>query len=141
MKIISAIYRRVRHHLHDDWAYGNDLDAKPRDFQQQECILKSCIEKFNSTYYDSQAPVSTVVGESPSEGGGLGASAPGVGGDSGALEEDDLLDKSLNTNYLSILGQKVRSKTGRVVKKGERVGVCGKGGKELTIIPLLQSLY
>ncbi|XP_064397800.1 striatin-interacting proteins 2-like [Halichondria panicea] len=107
MKIISAIYRRVRHHLHDDWAYGNDLDAKPRDFQQQECILKSCIEKFNSTYYDSQAPVSTVVGESPNEGGGLGASAPGVGGDTGALEEEDMFDKPLNTNYLSILGQKM----------------------------------
>ena len=37
MKTISAIYRRVRHHLHDDWAYGNDLDAKPWDFQQQVC--------------------------------------------------------------------------------------------------------
>ncbi len=35
MKTISAIYRSVRHHLHDDWAYGNDLDAKPWDFQQQ----------------------------------------------------------------------------------------------------------
>ena len=38
MKTISAIYRRVRHHLHDDWAYGNDLDAKPWDFQQQVSI-------------------------------------------------------------------------------------------------------
>lgn len=35
MKTISAIYRSVRHHLHDDWAYGNDLDARPWDFQQQ----------------------------------------------------------------------------------------------------------
>lgn len=26
MKTISAIYRRVRHHLHDDWACGNDLN-------------------------------------------------------------------------------------------------------------------
>ena len=51
MKIISAIYRRVRHHLHDDWAYGNDLDAKPWDFQQQEFALKACIEHFNNTYY------------------------------------------------------------------------------------------
>lgn len=106
MKIISAIYRRVRHHLHDDWAYGNDLDAKPRDFQQQECILKSCIEKFNSTYYDSQAPVSA-IGESPNEGAGLGASAPGVGGDTSTPEEDDVMDKPLDTNYLSVLGQKV----------------------------------
>ena len=106
MKIISAIYRRVRHHLHDDWAYGNDLDAKPRDFQQQEYILKSSIEKFNYTYYDSQAPVSN-VGETPNEGAGMGASAPGVGGDGGMVEEDDVLDKPLDTNYLSVLGQKV----------------------------------
>ena len=35
MKAISAIYRSVRHHLHDDWAYGNDLDAKPWHYQQQ----------------------------------------------------------------------------------------------------------
>ena len=41
MKTISAIYRRVRHHLHDDWAYGNDLDAKPWDFQQQVCLCVS----------------------------------------------------------------------------------------------------
>ncbi len=108
MKIISAIYRRVRHHLHDDWAYGNDLDAKPRDFQQQECILKSCIEKFNTTYYDSQVPVSTTIGDSPNvEGGGLGASAPGVGGDTGPVEEEETADKPMDTNYLSILGQKV----------------------------------
>ncbi len=51
MKTISAIYRRVRHHLHDDWAYGNDLDAKPWDFQQQEFALKASIEHFNATYY------------------------------------------------------------------------------------------
>ena len=51
MKTISAIYRRVRHHLHDDWAYGNDLDAKPWDFQQQEFALKASIENFNAMYY------------------------------------------------------------------------------------------
>ena len=52
MKIISAIYRRVRHPLHDDWAYGNDLDAKPWDFQTEELALKTCVEHFNSLYYD-----------------------------------------------------------------------------------------
>ena len=57
MKTISAIYRKVRHHLHDDWAYGNDLDARPWDFQQQEFALKACIEHFNNTYY-SQEPQS-----------------------------------------------------------------------------------
>ena len=59
MKTISAIYRKVRHHLHDDWAYGNDLDARPWDFQQQEFALKASIEHFNTSYYstpESQAP-------------------------------------------------------------------------------------
>jgi hypothetical protein len=57
MKTISAIYRRVRHHLHDDWAYGNDLDARPWDFQQQEFALKASIEHFNTTYYLSEPQV------------------------------------------------------------------------------------
>ena len=59
MKTISAIYRRVRHHLHDDWAYGNDLDAKPWDFQQQEFALKASIEQFNTTYYSPDSDPST----------------------------------------------------------------------------------
>lgn len=33
MKTISAIYSKVRHRLNDDWAFGNDLDARPWDFQ------------------------------------------------------------------------------------------------------------
>lgn len=59
MKTISAIYRRVRHHLHDDWAYGNDLDARPWDFQQQEFALKASMEHFNTTYYSSEPQVPT----------------------------------------------------------------------------------
>ena len=55
MKTISAIYRKVRHHLHDDWAYGNDLDARPWDFQQQEFALKACIEHFNTSYYSHES--------------------------------------------------------------------------------------
>ena len=55
MKIISAIYRKVRHHLHDDWAYGNDLDARPWDFQQQEFALKANIEQFNTMHYSQES--------------------------------------------------------------------------------------
>lgn len=33
MKTMSAIYQKVRHRLNDDWAFGNDLDARPWDFQ------------------------------------------------------------------------------------------------------------
>nr|XP_014346930.1 PREDICTED: striatin-interacting protein 2 [Latimeria chalumnae] len=52
MKIMSAIYQNVRHRLNDDWAYGNDIDAKPWDFQAEECTLRANIESFNSRRYD-----------------------------------------------------------------------------------------
>ncbi|CAJ0926925.1 unnamed protein product [Ranitomeya imitator] len=37
MKTMSAIYQMVRHRMNDDWAYGNDIDARPWDFQAEEC--------------------------------------------------------------------------------------------------------
>uniref|UniRef100_A0AAX7V7N3 Striatin interacting protein 1 n=1 Tax=Astatotilapia calliptera TaxID=8154 RepID=A0AAX7V7N3_ASTCA len=52
MKTMSAIYQKVRHRLNDDWAYGNDLDARPWDFQAEECALRANIERFNSRRYD-----------------------------------------------------------------------------------------
>ncbi|KAK7916683.1 hypothetical protein WMY93_012444 [Mugilogobius chulae] len=44
MKTMSAIYQKVRHRLNDDWAYGNDLDARPWDFQAEECALRANID-------------------------------------------------------------------------------------------------
>ncbi|XP_029471660.1 striatin-interacting protein 2 isoform X2 [Rhinatrema bivittatum] len=52
MKTMSAIYQKVRHRMNDDWAYGNDIDARPWDFQAEECILRANIESFNSRRYD-----------------------------------------------------------------------------------------
>ncbi|KAL4640734.1 hypothetical protein GN956_G11605 [Arapaima gigas] len=52
MKTMSAIYQKVRHRLNDDWAYGNDIDARPWDFQAEECALRESIERFNSRRYD-----------------------------------------------------------------------------------------
>uniref|UniRef100_A0A673NJW0 Striatin-interacting protein 1 homolog n=1 Tax=Sinocyclocheilus rhinocerous TaxID=307959 RepID=A0A673NJW0_9TELE len=52
MKTMSAIYQKVRHRLNDDWAYGNDIDARPWDFQAEECALRESIEKFNTHRYD-----------------------------------------------------------------------------------------
>ncbi len=54
MKIISAIYQKVRHRLNDDWAYGNDIDARPWDFQAEECALRSAVDEFNNRRYFSQ---------------------------------------------------------------------------------------
>lgn len=53
MKTMSAVYQKVRHRLNDDWAFGNDLDARPWDFQAEEGTLKACIDRFNNTYYGS----------------------------------------------------------------------------------------
>lgn len=53
MKTMSAIYQKVRHRLNDDWAYGNDPDARPWDFQAEECALRACVDRFNSRRYNS----------------------------------------------------------------------------------------
>ena len=53
MKVISSIYQTVRHHLHDDWAYGNDLDARPWDYQTEEITLRDSVDRFNARYYGS----------------------------------------------------------------------------------------
>ncbi|XP_053572345.1 striatin-interacting protein 2 [Bombina bombina] len=73
MKTMSAIYQMVRHRMNDDWAYGNDLDARPWDFQTEECTLRGSIENFNNRRYEKNldwefAPVDnclqSVVGQS-----------------------------------------------------------------------------
>lgn len=51
MKTISAIYAKVRHRLNDDWAFGNDLDARPWDFQAEECTLRTWVDRFNNRRY------------------------------------------------------------------------------------------
>jgi hypothetical protein len=43
MKTMSAIYQKVRHRLNDDWAYGNDLDARPWDFQVSFLFLNASV--------------------------------------------------------------------------------------------------
>ncbi|KAL3853320.1 hypothetical protein ACJMK2_016869 [Sinanodonta woodiana] len=53
MKTMSAIYQKVRHRLNDDWAYGNDMDARPWDFQAEECSLRACVDRFNNRRYGS----------------------------------------------------------------------------------------
>lgn len=51
MKTMSAIYSKVRHRLNDDWAFGNDMDARPWDFQAEECALRACVDRFNNRRY------------------------------------------------------------------------------------------
>ncbi|NXK90767.1 STRP2 protein, partial [Formicarius rufipectus] len=56
MKTMSAIYQRVRHRMNDDWAYGNDIEARPWDFQAEECALRARIEAFHSRRYERPEP-------------------------------------------------------------------------------------
>lgn len=51
MKTISAIYSKVRHRLNDDWAFGNDVEARPWDFQDEECALRMSVDRFNHRRY------------------------------------------------------------------------------------------
>lgn len=51
LQTVSLIYQKVRHHLNDDWAYGNFLDAKPWDFQAEEITLRTAVDKFNNRRY------------------------------------------------------------------------------------------
>ncbi|KAH8869772.1 Striatin-interacting protein 1 [Schistosoma japonicum] len=51
MPIMSAIYQKVRHRLTDDWAYGNDVDALPWQFQVEECSLRTNVDQFNQRRY------------------------------------------------------------------------------------------
>lgn len=51
MKTVSAIYSKVRHRLNDDWAFGNDVEVKPWDFQEEECALRASVERFNHRRY------------------------------------------------------------------------------------------
>ena len=62
MKTMSAIYTKVifiiseifvaiisiqvRHRLNDDWAFGNDVDSRPWDFQAEECALRAAVDRF-----------------------------------------------------------------------------------------------
>lgn len=54
MKTISAIYSKVRHRLNDDWAFGNDVDARPWDFQDEECALRVSVDRFNLRRYGNR---------------------------------------------------------------------------------------
>lgn len=50
-KIMSAIYQKVRHRMTDDWAYGNDIDSRPWDFQAEEFSLQANINRFHNRRY------------------------------------------------------------------------------------------
>jgi len=65
MKLLSAIYQKVRHRLTDDWAYSNDNEAKPWDFQAEEFTLQANINKFHLRRYQELLYPTYRAGECP----------------------------------------------------------------------------
>jgi len=59
MKTVSAIYTKVRHRLNEDWAFGNDVDSRPWDFQAEECALRCAVDRFNHRRYESNKSLNT----------------------------------------------------------------------------------
>lgn len=100
MKTISAIYTKVRHRLNDDWAYGNDLDARPWDFQAEECTLRSCVDRFNNRRYLAVGGFSNFSNANQNRGGGGGGSGGG-GTSSGDLGDYEPIIGEFNTNLIA----------------------------------------
>ncbi|CAD7094173.1 unnamed protein product [Hermetia illucens] len=82
MKTISAIYAKVRHRLNDDWAFGNDLESRPWDFQAEECTLRTCVDRFNNRRYPEamQKCQTSIAGGGTNNGSGGGCGANGSSG-------------------------------------------------------------
>ncbi|RWS25142.1 hypothetical protein B4U80_04181 [Leptotrombidium deliense] len=89
MKTMSAIYQKVRHRLTDDWAFGNDLDSRPWDFQAEEFTLQANINRFHSRRYEKtqQALPPPIM----------------VGGQYTAIDVD--LMNAVDNNFLSVLSK------------------------------------
>jgi len=45
------MFQPIVHRLNDNWAYGNETQAKPWDFQLEETSLREAVEKFNARRY------------------------------------------------------------------------------------------
>lgn len=110
MKTISAIYAKVRHRLNDDWAFGNDLDARPWDFQAEECALRNCVDRFNNRRYLQVNAPDIIASEfdDPIEGGDtVNGGTNGVNGGNGRKPEDIELSEEFKQNYELWLQQEV----------------------------------
>ena len=157
MKTISAIYRSVRHHLHDDWAYGNDLDAKPWDFQQQVRHHHSQVHyKYISltlasfpAYYKASVfsliprsitrllvciPHFTFMQDGLSIFTFYGKTLFGLFGCVGAVSQNVLMIKFIKCSVMGILAGKVYISI-RIKECLYRIHVCfGEGGAQLILV-------
>jgi hypothetical protein len=94
MKTLSAIYQKVRHRLTDDWAFGNDIESRPWDFQAQEFSLQASINRFHHRRYASHHSQSQSSTSGPQT------------TDPDALIDMDLLEE-VDNNFMSVLTKKI----------------------------------
>ncbi|KAI1299798.1 Striatin-interacting protein 1 [Halotydeus destructor] len=94
MKTMSAIYQKVRHRITDDWAYGNDLDARPWDFQAEEFALQANINRFHHRRYGKTVPGVTHPSAPPT--------CHNVSMDASNMAADDFF-QSVDTSFLSVI--------------------------------------
>uniref|UniRef100_A0A915IAT7 Far11/STRP C-terminal domain-containing protein n=1 Tax=Romanomermis culicivorax TaxID=13658 RepID=A0A915IAT7_ROMCU len=88
--------------LNDNWAYGNETQAKPWDFQLEEANLREAVEQFNTRRYKDILKCGQLSGAASSTGGILASSltAPSTS----FLDDEDF--KPLDSNAISVLGAK-----------------------------------
>lgn len=73
--------------MNDNWAYGNETQAKPWDFQAEEASLREAVEKFNLRRYKTLYKLEM-----------SGSSSPSNSSDN----DDDF--KPIDSNVVSVLG-------------------------------------
>lgn len=110
MKTLSAIYQMVRHRLTDDWAFGNEMDTRPWDFQGEEFNLQANINRFHNRRYSvSLTCVSSHLSSQSTGGhsvinGHLNSSNP----DNLSYASQMDIFKPVDNNYLSVLSKKLQ---------------------------------
>ena len=67
MKTLSAIYQMVRHRLTDDWAFGNDMETRPWDFQGEEFSLQANISRFHCRRYNTSQSLPGIPSHLPNQ--------------------------------------------------------------------------
>ena len=113
MKTMSAIYQKVRHRLTDDWAFGNDVDSRPWDFQAQEFSLQASINRFHHRRYSAasghqpqqSAAAQAQQQQNPQAATTANNSMIDVDGAAAAAEQDLL--EEVDSNVLSVLTKDV----------------------------------
>lgn len=106
MKTMSAIYTKVRHRLNDDWAFGNDVDSRPWDFQAEECSLRCAVDRFNHRRYEKTSQsAAAATARAAAAAAAAGGNVQDPGSNREIIEPDDF--EPVDNCIASVLGREV----------------------------------